>query len=269
MTGAPYQDILSEQVLLRHLPEGIFPRVFDEIGSTNTLGKQLAAQGAPEGTLLVAKRQTAGHGRRGRDFFSAAETGLYMSLVLRPTIPARDAILLTAAAGVAVTDALQALLGLQAGIKWVNDVFADGKKLCGILCESALDASNERLAYAVLGIGVNVYPPPDGFPQTLSSIAGAALPTQIAPMPDLRATLAGEIVRRFLPYYHALLSRAYLPAYRQRSILLGKDVTVLSPQGEYTATAVSIDDDCHLVIRRPDGTLEPLSSGEVSIRPQI
>ena len=142
--------------------------VVEETQSTNTALRALAEAGAPEGTVYIAQSQTGGRGRMGRSFFSPAGTGLYLSLLLRPTTwePARAA-QLTAAAAAAMCEAIREVTGKEPGIKWVNDLLLDGKKVCGILTEASFSMESGVLEYAVLGLGVNVYPPEGGFPKEL------------------------------------------------------------------------------------------------------
>jgi len=236
-----------------------------ETGSTNAIARQMAAQGAPEGTVVTADRQTAGRGRMGRTFHSPEGSGLYMSLILRPMIPAAQAIRITTAAAVAVSRALEKM-GCAPQIKWVNDIYARGRKICGILAESAL-AADGTMAYAVLGIGVNLAAPAGGFPPEIAEIAGAAFDN---PPPDAREKLLAAILGEFAPLYADLAGEcaAHMAEYRRRCFLIGKAITVMPLDGgaPYDAVAADVDDECGLVIRLPDGTAQTLSSAEVRVR---
>ncbi len=236
-----------------------------ETSSTNTVVRELAAQGAPEGTVVIADFQSAGRGRMGRSFLSPAGTGLYMSLLLRPTIPPERAIRITTAAAVAVCRALESM-GCRGQIKWVNDIFARGRKICGILAESAF-AADGTMSYAVLGIGVNIAPPPGGFPPDIADIAGAAFDS---PSPDVRDRLAEEILARFAPLYARISedTAAHMAEYRRRCFLIGETVTVhpLDASAPYEAVAADVDDECGLVVRLPGGETRTLSSAEVRVR---
>ncbi len=234
------------------------------VTSTNLLMRQAAAAGAPEGCVILAGSQTAGRGRLGRSFYSPQNTGLYMSLLLRPALTAEKAVLLTAAAAVAVYEAIDALTGEQAQIKWVNDIFLHGRKICGILTEAAFVPGGTDLDWAVVGIGINVYAPDSGFPPELANIAGALCP---APQPGLRDKLAGEILRRFWQYYTALPVKDFLQIYRKNSMVTGRDI-VLQAAGkpDMPARALAIDDDCRLLVEYPDGTTGAVSTGEISLR---
>ena len=221
--------------------------VEEETKSTNTALRAMAEAGAPEGTVYIAQGQTGGRGRMGRSFFSPAGTGLYLSLLLRPTAwePTRAA-QLTAAAAAAMCEAIRQVTGKEPGIKWVNDLLLDGKKICGILTEASFSMESGVLEYAVLGLGVNVYLPEGGFPGQLREIAG-------------------EFLNRFLEGYEHPEDRHFLDVYRRRSIAVGREVTVLSGGWERRAFAFGLDDDCRLLVRYPDGTEQALSYGEIRI----
>ena len=237
--------------------------VVEETQSTNTALRALAEAGAPEGTVYIAQGQTGGRGRMGRSFYSPAGTGLYLSLLLRPTAwePTRAA-QLTAAAAAAMCEAIRQVTGKEPGIKWVNDLLLDGKKICGILTEASFSMESGVLEYAVLGLGVNVYLPEGGFPGQLREIAGAVLDT---PGEDVRNRIAGEFLNRFLEGYEHPEDRHFLDVYRRRSIAVGREVTVLSGGWERRAFAFGLDDDCRLLVRYPDGTEQALSYGEIRI----
>ena len=237
--------------------------VLGTVTSTNALIKAEAAQSAPEGRIIIAAEQTAGRGRFGRSFFSPTGSGLYISILLRPTLPVTAAVSVTAAAAAAVAEAAEAVGGKKADIKWVNDVLTDNKKVCGILTEATLDVESGALSYAVLGIGVNVYPPQGGFPEDIKNKAGALCDKRQA---GLKNRLAAEIITRFFGYYSSLTEKTYLDSYRARCIVPGKKITVLSGTKEIPALALGIDDDCRLLVKYEDGREEYLSSGEISIR---
>ncbi len=261
-------DVLSAAAIEKHFAAFSAPfqfEVFKSLGSTNTYLKDLAAHGAPEGTVAVAEKQTGGRGRLGRDFHSPAGTGIYFSLLLRPDATAADAPLITTAAAVAVARAVEAHCGGKATIKWVNDVYYNGKKISGILTEGAFNAENGGMYYAVLGIGVNIAPPPGGFPSALDKVAGTLCPSTDSF--GLRSRLIADILKNFWPYYRRLSEKTFLNEYRDRSFLLGMDVNVHAHGTIRHAHALRIDDACHLIVRFADGTVEALGSGEVSVRP--
>lgn len=260
-------DILSPQGIRKYLKpgyQGMALTVLPEAASTNTLLREKANQGAPEGCTVIANCQTAGRGRQGRQFYSPGETGIYMSVLLRPVHYApQQAAMLTAAAAVAMCEAIEVVSGETAQIKWVNDIFVRGKKVCGILTEASFGLESGALEYAVLGAGVNVYPPREGFPKELESIAGAIFDCDRS---DGKNRLAGEFLNRFLDCYSAPERTEYIAAYRIRSMAVGKQVTVFSGNRTRNAYAYGVDDQCRLLVRYENGETESLSYGEISIK---
>lgn len=246
------------------------PQVYRSVSSTNLVARQAAVEGAPEGLVVLAESQEAGRGRLGRSFYSPPDTGLYMSVLLRPRMEAERAVLLTTAAAVAVCEGLEAITGREARIKWVNDVLLDGKKVCGILTEAAFGTESGHLEYTVTGIGINVYAPRDGFPPELAQIAGAVFPSPDKGAPPraggLRNRLAADILRRFWGYSRQLEARTFLPEYRRRSVVLGQAIDILQNGCATPARALAIDDNCRLLVRTEEGVIKYLSTGEISIR---
>lgn len=238
----------------------------DTLESTNQTAKQLALEGAAHGTLVLAGHQTAGRGRKGRVFESPAGKGVYLSLVLRVSVPASEALAVTISAAVAVARAVKALCGLELGIKWVNDLYYQGKKVCGILTEAALDLESGMLDYAVLGLGFNVIAPAEGWPDDLRDVAGAIYDG--TPAPGARAMLAAAFLNEFWPLYRAGPRSGCLDEYRSRQALVGRQVLVTPRQGEpRQAAALGINDEWKLIVRFT-GESRPtaLNSGEVSVR---
>lgn len=238
------------------------------VTSTNTLLKEQASAGASEGTLLVALSQTAGRGRLGRTFHSPEGTGLYFSLLLRPTCEPEEALMLTVAIATAATETIHALTGYLPGIKWVNDLYLNNRKLAGILTEASPSPETGGLAYAVVGIGINIEEPVGGFPTEIADIAGALYPNKKAPA-ELRAQLVAGILNRFYEYYDHLADREYLDYYRAHSCLIGRDILVTNLATDTDgrpAKAIAIDEDCHLIVEYEDGRREALQSGDVRLR---
>ena len=219
--------------------------------STNTRVRALAEDGAPEGTGVVAAAQTAGRGRSG------------MSILLRPALAMGDSLLITTAAAVAVARAIERVAGCETKIKWVNDVYVDERKVCGILTEGALDLENGGLRYAILGIGINICPPEGGFPPELAGIAGAL---RKADGEALRAPLAAAVLDEFFALYPHLTEKSFYDDYVSRSLLTGRQIEVLRGGTRIPATALGIDRDFHLHVVYPDGSREDLAAGEVSTR---
>lgn len=239
---------------------GVRGEVLETCPSTNTYLKD-RAQGLPQGYTVLAKTQSAGRGRMGRGFYSPEGTGLYMSVLLRPELAVRDLPLITPAAAVAVRCAILELTGAQAQIKWVNDVLLRGRKVCGILTETCFRGG--AAGFAVLGVGVNVCPPREGFPEKLRDIAGAVLPVFD---PEARWRLAALILRHFFAIYEALPDRGFVEEYRKANTVLGREVDIISGGTSRPAFILDIDQDCSLLVRYPDGTEGTVSAGEVSVR---
>ncbi len=246
-------------------PEQIEIHYFDTIDSTNRLAKQLALEGAKHGTVVVAGMQQGGRGRMGRSFFSPGESGLYMSIILRLDIPSSLALRITCAAAVAVCKAIEQLGGAQARIKWVNDIYMHGKKVCGILTEGVSGFESGRIESVVVGIGVNFSTPPDGFPDDLADIATAVFPERVPPGLS-RNRLCGAIVQNLFEGVLKIDSQDLMDEYRQLSGVIGKRVRVLQGNVAFDADVKGISDNGALVVQTDDGAMHTLNSGEISIR---
>lgn len=257
-------DYLSEEGLSLFLRPGCPLHVLQQVDSTNLAAKRWAMKGAPHGALVVAAQQLEGRGRLGRGFESPPG-GLYMSIVLRPSpqTDVADTMLVTAAAAVAVCEAVQQLCGRRLAIKWVNDLFWKGKKCCGILTEGATGLESGSIEYLVVGIGVNYRTSSNAFTPDVQQLATSLYPQGGARVS--RAQLAAAIHTRLLNLFETLPQRSFLPEYRKRSLVLGQRVTVMA-QPPYEALAEEIDERARLVVRRHDGTRTVLSAGEISVR---
>ncbi|MBP3610820.1 MAG: biotin--[acetyl-CoA-carboxylase] ligase [Lachnospiraceae bacterium] len=261
------EEKLSEKKIRKSLGEKEFIReitILSETDSTNRYLKEQAVHGAAAGTVVLAEGQSAGRGRHGRNFFSPGKKGIYMSVLLRPEIELQKSVRITSMAAVAVARAVERVSGIPAQIKWVNDIFLHGKKVCGILTEAGINYETGILDYAVLGIGVNVGKME--FPEELGAIAtsvGNECGQNVS-----RNILIAEILKELAYWYPSLWDGSFLKESRRRSVLLGKEILVvdtLEDGGSYTARAVDLDDMGHLLIER-DGKRQELNSGEVSIR---
>lgn len=264
----PHLDVLTAQGIEALLPQGsgLSLEVLPVAGSTNALVREKALLGAPEGCVVIANCQTSGRGRLGRTFFSPPDTGIYLSLLLRPQgLSPAHGVKLTTMAAVAAAQALEAVSGRETGIKWVNDIFMDGKKVCGILTEASFDLESGCLEYVILGVGINAYLPEDGFPPEIAHTAGAVFAD---PQDNGKNRLAAAFLSRFLEAYHAGMDGAYSEIYRAKSLVIGKEIDVITPNSRQSAVALDVDRDCHLIVRYTDGTIQALSSAEVSIRPK-
>lgn len=256
-------DVLSEAGIRSLLPEkyaGLPLFISSETDSTNNEAKRLLASGHNGPALVASGSQTAGRGRHGRAFYSPDGTGVYMSLIIQPEASLADMVPATTMAAVAVCQAVEELAGLEPQIKWVNDVFLDGKKICGILTEAAADMETFQAQSLIIGIGINVRT--EDFPEELLSVATSLFPGSVT-----RNHIIAKTASRLLDLTSGLHDRSYMRLYRDRSMVLGKGVTYVKNGETYTATALSIDDDGGLLVRRTDGAEELLQSGEISVRP--
>lgn len=239
---------------------------FDEVDSTNTECKRRALAGAKEGLVVTAECQTAGRGRLGRSFSSPQGKGLYLSTLLRPNLEPGDVVNFTAWVAVAVCDGIEATCGFRPGIKWTNDIVMNSRKLVGILTEMGLESETNSLQYLVTGIGINVCQNEEDFPPEIRNMAGSL--QQITGRTVLRCELAVNIIRALDRMYADFPQekQQYLDRYRKDCITPGNRVQLISPTSREEAYAESIDDDFCLVVRRADGTLKTVSTGEVSVR---
>lgn len=239
---------------------------FDTIDSTNTRAKELAAQGAPHGTVLIADQQTGGRGRLGRSFHSPAGTGIYLSLILRPNCAPSDLMHLTCAVAVAACDAVEAVCGIRPGIKWTNDLVYGRKKLAGILTELGLSPTG-TVSYAVIGIGMNCGQGEADFPPELREMAGSLHSVTGAELD--RAQVAAALLDALYRMDQALLTdrSGIMDLYRKDCITLGKEISLVKADGSVRhGTAMDIDEAGGLMVSFADGTQETVTSGEVSVR---
>lgn len=236
------------------------------IDSTNSEVKRQATQGVEEGLLVVADHQTAGRGRRGREFHSPAGQGLYFSMLLRPSGTYEEWMDFTAWVAVALCRGIASFCGISPEIKWTNDIVWQGKKLCGILTELALESESNFVEYVVLGVGVNVQQQERDFPEELQDIAtslGLATGREVN-----RAALCAHLVMCISQMYSCFPreKQAYLQDYRKYCVTIGKEVQVLFGEERRCGRAVDIDDNFRLLVDYQGGERGVLSTGEVSVR---
>jgi len=261
-------DILSVQGMIPYLsPDSILEKIFvyDRLESTNTTAKDMAVSGAEHGTVVIADYQTAGKGRYGRSFHSPPNHGIYMSFVLHPThFYFSTPTLITAFAAVSVCEAIEAISDKTPRIKWVNDVFSNGKKICGISSEAITDFESGGIQWIVAGIGINFNTPATDFPEDLRKSAGSLF--EIDKPSVTRNHLASEVINRIVSSGIEYNEKEMLEKYKQRMFMLGKMVLVIGAAEPYQAVAVDIDDIGRLVVKKDNGELLSLSFGEISIR---
>ena len=257
-------NILAEEGIrpLLRQPE-VYLKLYQEIDSTNRAAKQAAIAGeAGHGSVILACGQSCGRGRRGRSFYSPSQAGLYLSVILQPQGNLRESLLLTTEAAVAVYKAIRKVTGIELDIKWVNDLYYKGKKVCGILTEAITDFESGEIQYAVVGIGLNLYEEEGGYPPELRGIAGGLYRNQREAEGVNRNRLAAEIVNFLLDETREL---KLLPEYLDRNMIPGHRIQILDGQQSRSAYAVAICQDGRLKVREEDGSETLLAYGEISV----
>jgi len=237
---------------------------FREIDSTNNRAKALAAEGVPEGTVVVADMQTAGRGRRGRQWFSPSNQGIYVSVVLRPSLPLREISRISLVAAVAVAETLREEFGLDALIKWPNDILIDHKKIAGILSEAVIDTVG--LEYMVVGIGLNInqdlsqFPADLRMPATSLRVENSQAVARVRILQSLLLSLEQQYLRLLAGDFESILVRA-----RALSMVLGQQVRLETAEGFVVGKAVDINSDGYLMVVNPDGSVQAVMSGEIDV----
>lgn len=268
------RTFLYEKAVKRHLKNGDRFKIhcYSSLTSTQDKAKEFASLGAPEGTAVIAESQSRGRGRQGRSFFSPNGSGIYMSVIFRPAVSApllspKELTLITALSAVATAEAIEAHTEKKAEIKWVNDVFCDGLKVSGILTEAELNAETGTYGSVTVGIGVNLFE--NAFPSELRGIAGALFEKKPRRLSKLKCLITAEMLCRLDRYYSRLArgDLSFTEEYKKRSFVLGKSVDIIV--GDKTVghgTAVSLNPDCSLNIKKENGESVTVSFGEVRIR---
>ena len=236
--------------------------VFASLPSTNSYIKE-HADALPDGYAVIASNQTAGRGRMGRSFYSPEGIGIYMSILIKKQLTAGESVYITSCAAVAVCRAITECTGIKPGIKWVNDIFINGRKVCGILTEGSIEPANGMLNYAVLGIGINVNPPEKGFPKDIADTAGTVSAEYDEPLPG---RLAAAVLVNFRRLSDNLHSAETLEEYRALCFIPGREIDVIRGGIVRRAKALDIDESFRLRVKYETGEEEYLSSGEISIR---
>ncbi|MBR6968262.1 MAG: biotin--[Ruminococcus sp.] len=238
-------------------------KVFDEVDSTNNIARELETEKYPNGTVVIADRQTAGRGRIGRSFASPSGKGLYMSILVRPHFNLEYAPMITAAASCAAAEAVESLCGSPVMIKWVNDLYMNGKKICGILTEASLGLEMRVLDCATIGIGINVRRVGDSFDEELLKRATSI--EDETGMALNRNVLCAEVLNRLEEYLGRIADRSFLSAYREREMLTGNMITANVGREKIVGEALGIDENANLILRLPTGEMKHLSSGEANL----
>jgi len=258
LTVAGIQSLLKTEVIGRNM------LVEPSLSSTNTVMKEHYLN-RPDGFTLIAEEQTGGRGRLGRSFASPAGTGVYVSVLFHPSVPVNRIHFITLAAAVAVTEAIEETAGFEPQIKWVNDVFKDGRKLCGILTEADIEGETGVVSSVIAGIGINLRPNPN-WPDDVKSVAGALSDFGTVPR---RAVLIASLLSRFEQARYLITDgneAELLKRYRERLCCIGRKITVISASEQYEAECTGLNESGQLIVRDQDGTEKTLFTGEISIR---
>ena len=250
--------MLNKDEILSYLnTENVKVFCCDKIDSTSTLARKLINDGENSRFIVTADRQTGGRGRNGKSFFSLNDGSVYMSVVLKPNTAFEDAVGITTAAAVAVSRAVERVTGKATDIKWVNDLYYSGKKVCGILCEAV--ASKGVVSSIIVGVGINLGQ--CSFPDELKNIAGS-LGCDCSYQTQLVAAVADEL----FSLEFGKISEDVLDEYRRKSMVIGKKIDYYINGEKNTASAVGIDAQGGLIIEKSDGSTDVLRSGEISLR---
>jgi len=265
--------------LLRKAPDLLFPNeiregldtkvfgkrdivYFTETDSTNTRAKDLAARGAPEGTLVISERQTKGRGRKGRSWFSPSQGGIYTSLILKPSISPSEAPKITLLTAVVVAETLRSLTGLSVIIKWPNDILINGKKIAGILTEMSTEM--DAIDHIVVGLGLNVNTPdfPDDIKEKATSIfieTGKHFP---------RVRFIREYLKWYEKYYEIFKKTGFEPVikrWKELTNMIGKRITVEMISKKYSGEVQDIDKDGVLILKDNTGKSHRIFSGDITL----
>lgn len=260
-------DLISSEGILNYLnKEYLDTKIvcYKELESTNKTAKELAFNGLEHGTVIISEKQTAGRGRLGRSFYSPENTGIYMSIILRPELTISNSVLITTAASVAVCRAIEKVTGIDTKIKWINDIVLNNKKVCGILTEASTDFESGNVNYIILGMGINFKTPKEGFPEELKDTATSLFDESKCNIS--RNELCAEIINQVLSMIDNLKTNNFIDEYKKRSIVLNQDITFIRNGVSTKGKAIDINNDGSLVVEKEDKEITILNSGEISIR---
>lgn len=240
-------------------------QLMESVVSTQEEAKRLADNGAPEGTVVIAEEQTGARGRMGRQWFSPRGKGIWMSIVLRPKLPLSQTPQLTLLAGVAVCKAIRRVSGVDAGIKWPNDLLADGRKLCGILLESSLREG--ELHYCIAGIGISANMTEEDYPEHLQEVA-TSLRIQRGGDPVDCSELVRAVLDELESHYKLYMEHGFSTIkmlWESMSVTLGRQIALTSPQGRIEGVVVGLDHAGALLLKNSSGEITNVCSGEIEL----
>ncbi|MBW5389502.1 biotin--[acetyl-CoA-carboxylase] ligase [Brachyspira hampsonii] len=262
-------DILSSKIIKDNMPkysDKFSFLIYKTVESTNTIARAMAIKGAESGTVIIAEEQTSGYGRNGKFFFSPYGTGIYMSIILNLKKEKKifNSSFITTAAAMAVSKSIEEVTNESTQIKWVNDIFINNKKVCGILTEGSFSFEDGKLDYAVIGIGINVNFPKKGFPKELDNIAASINNDNLKNNSDIRNILIAKILENLYEYYFNDIN--FYEEYKKRSFLIGKKVSVDINGKENIVKVLDIDKTFALIVELKNGEIDRLTSGSVNYK---
>lgn len=258
----PQTHLKNAQEVLKYLKSEVSIIPFETTDSTNTQAKLYCGQFKDEGisspVMFIANHQNGGKGRLGRSFYSPADSGLYMSLLINAQEIESDIVCITTATAVCVANAIQALCNITPKIKWVNDIYIEDKKVCGILCEAVTNPETMKIEYIIIGIGVNVST--ESFPNDIKDIA-TSLPVKVN-----KNKLCAYITDNIIEELSKISDRSFIEKYKERCMVLGREITYIENDETKKATAIDIDKNGGLVIKTKNEEIKTLSTGEITVR---
>ena len=256
-----YDPIIKEDIL-KILNKKLDINVFESIDSTNDYLKQRTVD-LIDGMTVIANSQTSGRGRMNREFYSPKDTGIYMSIYISCEKNINNTSFATAFVALAVCKAIKKCCNISPQIKWVNDILINSKKVCGILSEGVFDNNTNKLRGIIFGIGINVYEPLNGFPNSLIDIAGAIVHKKEY---GLRNHLIGTIINEVTNWDKAIEEIEFINEYKKLNLTIGREIEIISIDGKQDALAVDIDNQCRLIVKYSNGNVSCVNSGEVKIK---
>ena len=234
-------------------------KIFDTLSSTNDFAKDLINSNKfQNGTTVIANTQTKGRGRFARNFYSPANTGIYFSTILEKSLPIKDVSLITLISAIAVCRAITRLTNLNPQIKWINDIYLNNKKICGILVESICDFNNMKSKAIVSGIGINIST--ENFPKDIQDKAGSIMCNDLS-----RNKLIAEILNNLFDLSKDIYDKKIIKEYKSLSLVLNKEISYKKDNKTYTATAIDINNTGNLVVKDADNNISILECEEISI----
>ncbi len=266
-SGKGYRLVLSNDVLSKTGIEyylknkGAYHiQVFNEVTSTNTLSKQFNEEEIIHRRVVVAGAQSKGRGRSSKSFFSPESTGVYFSMTLSKQLIVTDLSVMTTLVAVGVARAIEAMCAREAQIKWVNDIYIDRKKVAGILSEASFSVENREIEYVVIGIGINVFPPKNGWPQEIKASATSVFEEQIQ---DARNKIIAEVLNQLELVFEDESRDCLMYEYHQRSLVIGKKIRILRNNKEEEVQVIDINARAELVVLDNEQKERVCNSGEI------